>query len=82
KEAITTLLRKEKAAEAEYLEEKHGVKIAQAMTAEEILEINRFNEGGEERHEIVDLLEAVLSSIPKPKTKSIEKAVGESMRTG
>lgn len=82
KEVVTTLLQKEKAAEAEYLEEKHGVKIAQAMTAEEILETSQFAEDGRERHEIVDLLGAILSSIPKPKIEPIVKAVGESMHTG
>ncbi len=42
--------------EAEYLPLSQGPKIAQAMTAAEIREMDQFYDAGRERHEIVDLL--------------------------
>jgi len=60
---ITNLLRADKSAGAKYLKDKHGSKIAREMTVEEILEMCRYVEAGQERYEIVELFEAILTSL-------------------
>jgi len=63
KQAVTRNLQKEKYPGARYLEEKHGVEIAEAMTADEILEMSRYEENGAEHHEVVDVYNQILNML-------------------
>jgi hypothetical protein len=70
KQTITNLLQKEKSAEAEYLEEKHGLRVARAMTSDEILEMCRIEHNGSQRYEIVELFRTLLGCVLKPEPEA------------
>ena len=67
---ITNLLQKEKSAEAEYLEEKHGLRVARAMTSDEISEMCRIEHNGSQRYEIVELFRTLLGCVLKPEPEA------------
>ncbi len=73
KDMITASLQKEKSLEAQYIEDKHGPKIAQEMTADEILEMCRWDDKDKVRFEILELFEGLLSHIGKAETAAAAK---------
>jgi ABC-type cobalamin/Fe3+-siderophores transport system ATPase subunit len=63
KEAVTALLQKEKSRDARFVEDKHGPRIAQNMTADEIMQRSQYREDDRDRFEIIELFEAILTRL-------------------